>query len=120
MAEKAYVQIQNKGVRTNDLAVYWVLEQGDTATPITIPRYSDRTVHIFGTFGGASVSLEGSIDPAGVVYGVLTDDDKSDITQTASAAPRVVIPNVLTVKPTITGGDGSTSITIALMAHGRA
>lgn len=118
-----YQPITDKGLKNNDIAVYWTLGQGQTGTPLSIPRLSDKTVHIFSpddSWGGASVSLNGSIDPNGVEYGVLTDDDKTDITQTADGAPRVIVPNVLNIQPVVTGGDGNTQIIVAIMAQGRA
>ena len=115
----AYKQIVDKGLKPEDIAVYWELGAGQEGDPLSIPRYNDKTVHIFGTWGGASVSLLGSIDPNRENFGVLTDDDKTPITQSADGVPRVIVPNALSIKPVVTGGDETTEIIIAIMANGR-
>ena len=36
-----------------------VLNAGDTSADLVIPDFSDKTVHIFGTFGDSAVSVKG-------------------------------------------------------------
>lgn len=115
-------QVQGKNIKNGDIAAYWTLGADQEGVPLEVPRFADKTVHIFSpsdNWNGASVSLQGSIDPNGLVYGNLTDDDKTEITQTADGVPRVVVPNVLSIQPVVTGGDGDTEIIVAIMGRGR-
>lgn len=119
MAEKSFIEDSNKGLKRNDIAGYWELNAGDTAKPLSVPRFSLKAVHMFSpdeSWNGAEVKLTGTIDPADCHYGVLTDDDKTDIVHTSNGAPRNVVPNCLSIKPEIVGGDSSTVVRVAIMA----
>jgi hypothetical protein len=108
----------NKGVRQGDILGYWLLASGDTAMPLLIPRYADKSVHIFGTFGGATVAMKGSNDPDLVSFDNIYDFEGTDISQTAARKPWIILPNVYALKPTITGGDGTTSLKVAIVGRG--
>lgn len=88
----------------------------DTGTPIhnRLAAYMDRTVQVTGTFGAAAtVVLEGSND--GVNYATLTDPAANAISFTAAGLKQVT-EAVLTARPRlVSGGDGSTSITVTVM-----
>jgi hypothetical protein len=72
----------------------------------------DRTVQVQGTFGaGGTVVIEGTLnnvdwytlrDPSGVLLSF------------TSANIRAVLENTIAIRPRVTGGDGSTSITVIL------
>lgn len=87
----------------------------DTGQPWDTFDYADYTVQFGGTFGaGGSVSLEGSND--GTTYFVLNDVQASAITKTAAALEQVAeAPRW--VRPVITAGDGTTSLTCTLYAR---
>lgn len=103
------------------------LDQDDSGAAADQPRFSDKTVHIFGTFGGATVTLYGSNDPkalvdrsAGTLFGsktaswiTLVDSAGSNIAPTA-AALKTIMQNPLYILPVVTGGDGTTSISVII------
>lgn len=104
----------------NVIRVVWTgLLNGDTGAPAEVPEYADRTVHITGTFGtGGSISMEGSNDkttetPA---YVVLTDPQGNNVTKTA-AALEVFEEVPLLLRPNVTAGDGTTSLTVKVVAR---
>ncbi len=110
---------------TNVHQVIWSgLDSDDSGVPVKFAKYSDKTVQIYGTFGAAgSVTLQGSNDPrcdaahpdhANAVYSTLTDPQANAITKT-SAAIEEVLENPLWIRPLVTGGDGTTSITVNLV-----
>lgn len=71
----------------------------------------DRTVQAFGTFGtGGHVKLEGSND-GGTTWAVLNDPQGSAIDFTA-AGIKAVQEAALLVRPKVTAGDGTTSLTV--------
>jgi len=85
----------------------------DAGSPIEMPGSADRSVQISGTFGaGGSISLEGSND--GTNYVVLTDPQGNALTKTAEAIEAI---SELTrfVRPRVTAGDGTTSLTVSLL-----
>jgi hypothetical protein len=69
----------------------------------------DRTVQASGTFGaGGAVLIEGSLD--GNNWFPLHDPQGVALSFTA-AGLRAILEHVLMVRPRVTGGDGTTSIT---------
>lgn len=89
----------------------WSLAVGDTATPIKLGVYSDRTVQVAGTFGGATVTLQGSNNDVG--YHTLTDPQGNALSFSA-AGLETVMELPFFIKPVISGGDGTTALDIIL------
>ena len=94
--------------------VTWQLAQGDTGAPVSHTVAGDRTFQVVGTFGGASVVLEGSLQPAPVDYATLTDPQGNGITY---SGPRIeaVTEVVNHIRPRVIGGDGTTRLTCILL-----
>lgn len=119
MAVKGFTQSTSKGIRAGDIAGKWNLKAGDTAAPLLCPRYSDKSVHIFGVWGGATVTLRGGNDDQLAQFEDMYDPSAVSIVQSAAHAPWIVFPNVLALKPVISGGDGTTDLTVAIVGRGR-
>lgn len=88
----------------------------DTGNPFENPGSSDRSVQVTGTFGvGGSVQIEGSND--GTNWSILTDPQGNNLTFTSSKIEAV---SELTryIRPNVTAGDGSTSLTVSLLVSG--
>lgn len=118
MAIKTFITTQSKGIRAGDIMGAWRLALGDTAQPLLCPRYSDKSVHIFGTWGGASVTLKGGNDEALAQFDDMYDPADVVITQTAARKPWIIFPNVYALKPVLSGGDGTTDLYIAIVGRG--
>jgi len=89
------------------------MANGDTGVPIAMPGSSDRSVQVEGTFGaGGSCTIEGSND--GVNYRPLTDPQGNNLVFTA-AKIELVMELVAYIRPHITAGDGSTSLTVSML-----
>lgn len=120
MATRAPVIEYNFNGNPNVARVTWSgLLNGDTGVPVALPEFPDKTVQIYGTFGvGGSVTLEGSndIESETPTYAALTDPQANAVTKTAAAlevfeeAPNLVRPNV-------TAGDGTTSLTVKMVCR---
>lgn len=82
--------------------------------PLSRVKWADKTVQITGTFGTGTVVLQGSND--GTNWATLKDPSNTAIS-TTSAAVRAVLENPLYIRPLVTGGDGTTSITVTLVAR---
>lgn len=76
--------------------------------------YADRSVQIDGTFGGATVEIQGSND--GTNWYVLTDPQGNLIAKTDVSLEQV---SEITrfIRPFIDGGDGTTDVTVTLFAR---
>lgn len=90
------------------------LANGDSGTPETPGRLSDRSVQIKGTFGaGGTVSIQGSND--GITWSILRDPAGVALTFTA-ADLKEILENTVFVRPLVTAGDGTTALTVILTA----
>lgn len=97
--------------------VAWTLAQGDDGAPVSYAEFSDRSIAFTGTFGGASVSLQGSNDLTSPTnWFALTDYQGNSISKSSSALEGVEEPTVW-VRPLVTGGDGTTAIVAKLFAR---
>jgi len=99
--------------------VWSPLANGDVGGPVKMGDWSDRTVQITGTFGtGGSVTLEGSNDKESEspTYTALTDPQGNAVTKTA-AALEVFEESPLLIRPNVTGGDGTTSLTVKMVCR---
>lgn len=87
------------------------LLSGDDGEPVRLAVYSDRSIQLSGTFGGASVTIGGSND--GITYHALTDTSGTALTLTSACLKQIVeLPVYL--KPRVFGGDGTTNLTVVL------
>lgn len=99
----------------NDVSIVeWTgLLNTDSGAPIELPNYADRSVQVTGTFGaGGTIVIEGSID--GTNYVTLTDPSSTAISKTA-AFIEAVLENVRYIRPRVTAGDGTTSLTCTML-----
>jgi hypothetical protein len=79
----------------------------DDGESVRLAVYSDRSIQVTGTFGGASVTIGGSND--GVTYHALTSTDGTPLTLTAGALKQIVELPIF-IKPRVFGGDGTTNL----------
>lgn len=87
----------------------------DSGTPVNIGEYYDRSVQISGTFGGATVTIEGSND--GVNYLPLTDPQGNAISKTTASIEQIMELTRF-IRPVVTGGTGS-NLTITMYVRGQ-
>lgn len=119
MAVKGFIRVEGKAIGRNDIVGYWELEQGDTATALEVPRYSDKSVMAFGNWSGSpTVALKQTNDPDLGTFGDALDIELTAISFTEDSDVRPILPNAYAIKPEITGGDSSTSVKIAIVGHG--
>lgn len=92
---------------------------GDSGAPYAFTQWADRSVQVSGTLGvGGSARWEGSnlaAPSADADYSVLTDPQGNDL-NIASAKIEAVTELAVWSRPRITSGDGTTSITVTLVA----
>lgn len=118
MAQVPYTKVIGEG---GTITFYWTLANGDYGDSLNLSSFSDKCVHIYGTFGsGGSATLYGSnntadfnTSPSGGTWVALVDPQGNAITKT-SAAIEQVLENPRSIAPRVTAGDGTTSLTIAI------
>lgn len=92
-----------------------LLANGDDGLPASFSQYADKSVQVTGTFGLAgTLRFEGSND--GVTYAPLTDPQGNALDFT-SAKIKAVTEATAFFRPRVTGGDGTTSLTITLFVR---
>jgi hypothetical protein len=97
------------------VATWGPMLNGDTGQPLKRPDLEDRSIQVTGTFGaGGSVTLEGSND--GVNFAALTNPQGTVIAITAAGIAQITEATV-SVRPRVTAGDGTTSLTCTLCAR---
>lgn len=76
--------------------------------------WSDRSVQVTGTFGaGGNVKILGSND--GTNYAILTDPQGNALDITAAKIEQITEVTQF-IKPQVTAGDGTTSVTVTILA----
>jgi len=100
------------------------MANGDTGQPYENgARLSDKCVQIFGTAGtGGVITMQGSNDPrvitapSSAIWFTLTDPSANTIV--GAALGEQIIENPRYIRPNVTAGDGSTSLTAIICAKG--
>lgn len=89
------------------------MANGDVGAPaVGAPGFPDRAMQVFGTFGvGGSVAAEGSNEATPANWAPLTDPQGNTIAVT-SAGVKTVTEATSSFRPHVTGGDGTTSVTV--------
>lgn len=86
------------------------LANGDTGAGIDMREYYDRSIQVAGTFGtGGTVVIEGTID--GTNWHTLSNGAGDSLTFT-SGGVQFIAELVFEIRPRVTAGDGTTSITV--------
>jgi hypothetical protein len=90
-----------------------------------MPGWADRSVHVFGTFGAAAtVTIQGSNELVPTNWATLAaaGDPAEDMTFLTAAGTDIkqVLEVCRWVRPLLTGGDGTTSLTVLMLVRRQA
>lgn len=108
------VPVSNGHAGGADLYEWLALADGDTVGWLTLPIKADKSVHVFGDFGG-TVTIQGSHEEV-PTHPVTLNDSRGEgnpLTFTATDL-RVVLEPVLKIRPF--PGTGVTATTVRLLA----
>lgn len=98
------------------IATWADMPNSEDGSPIELGNFADRSVQVVGTFGVAgNVRIEGSIN--GADYAPLTDPQGNALDFT-SPKIEAISELVRYVRPRVTAGDGTTSITVSMFLKG--
>lgn len=96
------------------ITALWTLANADTGNAAIMNRFADRTVAVTGTFGGATVTVEGSNDK--VNWFTLNDNAGAALTFTA-AGMKLILENPVYVRAKTAGGAG-TAVSVIIAGAG--
>lgn len=121
MAERAITRLKTAFIGPIELYQWTGLTNAtsDTGAPLTLPEYADRSVQVKGTFGaGGTVVIEGSNDRKAdtPTYATLNDPNGNALSITAAKIEQVLESTYL-IRPRISGGDGTTDLTVTIMVR---
>ena len=96
------------------LIVQWTpLANGDSGSPLEVSAWAERSVQITGTFGtGGTVVIQGSND--GTNWATLNNAQGTGLSFT-SANIKQVAEMTRYMRPNVTGGDVTTSLTVTML-----
>lgn len=90
----------------------WAMGSADTGLADSrLAGYADRTVQAFGTWGGATLVIEGSLD--GTNWVTLTDPQGNAISKTTTNFIESIAEWVRYIRPVTSGGTG-TALTVII------
>lgn len=93
--------------------VTWVLGPGDVGVPVRHVGAVERTVQMFGTWGGATVAMQGTVEDTPTNWMPLTDVQGNAL-QATDDCLETITELVRHIRPAVTGGTG-TSVTVMLL-----
>lgn len=108
--------------KTKTKLISWpALANGDVGAAANLSIYPNKTLHVYGTFGaGGSVTLRGSNkaapDPTVAADWFTMSDWVGAVTRTA-AGGSLMRDQPLWLSPIVTAGDGTTALTLDLVAQ---
>jgi hypothetical protein len=96
------------------VSITWTgLLQGDNGDAVDYSNFINKTFHVFGTFGGATITCQGSND--GVNWAPLSDVTGNNLSLTSTKPMRRTDDIPRYVRPLVAGGDGTTSLTVVVV-----
>lgn len=115
MAVQAYSTSNPEGGK---YIVSWsTLANGDSGSAFKVPSfYSNISVHAYGTFGlGGTVLIEGSNESGTVSNWVTLNDPQGNPLSITTAKIEQILEICNYIRPRVSAGDGSTSLTIEIL-----
>ena len=121
MAEIAWeIEALASGEKMPDgvVAVVWkTLANLDTGKPFILPAFADKSVQVHGTFGaGGNCRIKGSNFTTGTPTWATLNDPQGNALDVTAAKIEQILENPYQIQPEITAGDGTTSLTVRLLA----
>lgn len=88
----------------------------DVGSAVNSAYFADRSVQVFGTFGGGTIVLQGSND-GGTTYVTLKDPLGNNLSFT-TAGFKMIGDLAHLIRPSVSGGDGTTSLSVWVLMRG--
>ena len=119
MATIAYTHAEDGSVNDGSVSIFnWtpLTTANADGAPIGAVQYADRSVQAVGTFGaGGSMTFQGSND--GVNWAALNTAQGAVVALTAATQLKQIVEIPRYIRPFVTAGDGTTSLTAVMVAR---
>ncbi len=92
------------------------LDGDDVGSWENIAGLADKTVHVFGEFDGGTLVLQGSNEDGTPTAPVTIVDPQGNGHSFTSNAMEVLLENPVQIRPSVSGGGGSTDLTVIICA----
>ena len=109
-------KVPDGGVTNVYIALWEAMGNADTGTAVQMAGASDRSVQVQGTFGAATVTIQGSND--GTNYQTLTDPQGNALTWTTANRLEQISELTRYVRAITAGGTG-TDINVTMLLKGQ-
>lgn len=94
------------------------LQLNDDGAILEFPRLADKTVQVYGTFGASGhLFIEGTNEFVSPTWAPL-NDPQGEVLDFATAKIKQVLENPVAIRPHVTNGDGTTSLTVVIICRG--
>jgi hypothetical protein len=105
-------------VAPGTVRIVWTgLLNGDDGLPYSDYSTRSKTAQVLGTFGAAgSVSIESCLEETPVTYAIINDPQGNALTFTTARIEVVQEPSGV-IRPRVTAGDGTTSLTVIVITR---
>jgi hypothetical protein len=114
-AERVYAILANNFPGKVTIIQWAGLLNTDTGAPFIAPYPLEKTIQVKGTFGaGGNCRIEGTNDVTTPTWAALNDAFGTALNITA-AKVATVLEGTYQIRPNITAGDGTTSLTVTLI-----
>src|SRR5262245_36384796 len=112
MATRAATKANTTWENEHCLVITWTgLLQGDDGEPVELPSFADRSVQLIGTFTTGTLIIEGSNEASPATYATLNDPQGNALSNTSEKIEGI-LEITRWIRPRVSGGNGSTSLTV--------
>ena len=119
MATIAYTHTEDGSVNDGSVSIFqWtpLTTTNADGAPVGAVQFADRSVQVIGTFGaGGSITFQGSND--GTNWASLFTAQGSAVALTAATQLKQLVEIPRFIRPFVTAGDGTTSVTAIMVAR---
>lgn len=109
-------KITDPGVTEVYMATWTAMGNADTGTAVPMSGAADRSVQVQGTFGSATVTVQGSND--GTNYQTLADPQGNALTWTSANRLEQILELTRYIRPITAGGTG-TNVEVNILLKGQ-
>jgi hypothetical protein len=119
MATVGYTATEDGSANDGSVTIYqWtpLTTTNADGAPVGAVQYADRSVQVTGTFGaGGSITFQGSND--GTNWAALNTAQGAAVALTAATQLKQLVEIPRYIRPYVTAGDGTTSVTAIMVAR---
>ena len=106
------------GKATGAFIVTWgPLANGDTGSWERFAAYPDKSIHVYGTFGAATVTIQGTNETGTPAQTPTLNDPQGNALTYTSERLEQLLENVNQIRPSVAGGGGTTSLTVKMLVQ---